>query len=122
MYFKIILVCFVLLSLNAKADYLYTKYSNRCVYNLTPKQNDKGWCWIYTDNNNSSCNKNAKRSQFIDGYIYDVNDDTCLMKNDLKISGLSQSEWDYLLAILAHVMGFTMLFLINFLSILIVRK
>ena len=106
----------------SNADYLATSHDNRCVYDLQPNQGNSGWCYTYSDNNNSRCNRRDKRSYFIGGYVYSSDDDTCLLKNDLKISGLTQREWDYLLAILAHVMGFTMLFLINFLAVLTARK
>jgi len=118
---KYLFVLFLLFS-SANADYLYTKYSNRCVYDLTPYQDNTGWCFIYSDTNNSSCNSRADLDDFIDGYFYKVDTDECLLKNDLKITNLTQNQWDYLLSVLAHVLGFTMLFLINFLAILVVRK
>ena len=118
---KYLFVLFLLFS-SVNADYLYTRFANRCVYNLTPYQGHRGWCYIYSDTNESKCNKNSKLSNFIDGYYYDANTDECLMKNDLRITGLTQNQWDYLLAVLAHVLGFTMLFLISFLAILVVRK
>ncbi len=106
---------FVSLFSFASADYLYTKASNQCVYDLEPNQNSKGWCYTKRSDDSSHCNTKTKITDFISGYEYKNSE--CHLKNDLKITGLSQSEWSYLMAVLAHVLGFTFLFLIGFLSI-----
>jgi len=97
------------------ADYLNTKTSNQCIYDVTPYQNNTGLCYTKRSNDQNYCNKNLKYKHLINGYEFKNNE--CLLKNDLKITGLSQNQWDYLLAVLAHVMGLTMLFLTNFLAI-----
>jgi len=100
------------------ADYLYTD-RNKCVYDLTPKNNG-GWCYTYTQKNKSECNKRAKITQFLDGY--NIDSGSCTLKNDLKITGLTQNQWNVSLALLAHFLGFTQLFLTNFLAVLVSRR
>ena len=117
---KPILIILTLISI-ASADYLNTKTSNQCVYNVRPYQDHTGWCYTKRSNDHDYCNRHLKMKDLIDGYY--LNDDgDCVEKNDLRTTGLTQNEWDYNLSLLAHVMGFTMLFLINFLSVLVVRK
>ena len=117
---KPILIILALISVTS-ADYLNTKSNNICVYDVQPYQGHKGWCYTKRSNDNQRCDSRLKMNQLIDGYY--LNDDgDCVMKNDLRTTGLTQNEWDYNLSLLAHVMGFTMLFLINFLSVLVVRK
>lgn len=116
---KLIIFAFVTVQF-LNADYLHLK-DNHCIADLTPYQNHSGWCWRdISDNNSSYCSRRAKIDDFIDGYFLDSGN--CILKNDLRITGLTQNQWDYLLAVLANVMGFTMLFLISFLSILVARK
>jgi len=114
------LVLLFLVTCYSNADYLNTKTSNQCVYDVTPYQDHKGLCYTKRSNDNSYCNSKLRFKDLISGYELKGSD--CVLKNDLKITGLTQSEWDYSLAFIAHVLGFTMLFLINFLSVLIARK
>ncbi len=109
----------LLLSLYANADYLYTK-TNKCVYDLAPKQDSKGWCYTKRSNDQRYCNSNAKYSQFMNGYVFQNGE--CNLKNDLKITGLTQNEWSYIMAILANVLGFIFLFLVGFSSLRISKK
>ncbi len=116
------LVTLLLLTLFTSADYLNTKTLNTCIYDVEPYQNNTGLCYTNRSDNTNNCDKKLTYSDLIDGYYYDTDTNNCLLKNDLKTTGLTQNQWDSMLAILAHVLGFTMLFLINFLSVLVARK
>ncbi len=119
-FFIFLIIFFAIFTSDIKADYLNTKTSNQCVYDVTPYQNETGLCYTKRSNDQSYCSTSLRFKHLIDGYEL-INSD-CLLKNDLKITGLTQNQWDYLLAVLAHIMGFTMLFLINFLSTSIARR
>jgi hypothetical protein len=112
----------VALTIITKADYLNTKDNNHCAINVQPYQNHTGLCWHDQNTDRDDCNRRVYYKHLIDGYYYDSDNDACLLKNDLSITSLTQNQWDYMLSILAHVMGFTTLFLVDFLSVLIVRK
>ncbi len=113
------LISILAFTLFLNADYLYTK-NNHCVIDLVPYPDNSGLCWHDQHNNNDYCKEKAKYSDFKDGYSYI--DGSCQYKNDLSVTGLTQSEWDYMLAFLANLVGFTMLFMVTFLSVLIARK
>ena len=119
---KHLLILIIALVTLANADYLNTKDNNHCAINVQPYQDHTGLCWHDQNTDHDDCNRRVYYKHLIDGYEYNADDDTCLLKNDLKITSLTQEEWDYMLAVLAHVMGFTMLFLVDFLSVLIARK
>ncbi len=102
------------------ADYLALKDNNHCAADLVPNQDNSGWCYHDMNDDRDECHKYYKMKDFIDGYVF--TDGKCVMKNDLRITGLTQDEWRYFMAVLAHVLGFTMLFLVSFLSVLTVRK
>lgn len=110
----------IALTLFVNADYLNLKANNICVYDLTPYQNNTGWC--YTDRITSTvfCDPLLTIDDLIAGY--DLNGTYCVLKNDLRITGLTESEYNFYLALIANFMGFTMLFLISFLSVLVTRK
>lgn len=114
---KLIFLSFLLTCLNA--DYLYTK-NNHCVYDLYPNQSDSGWCYTDRSNGNNYCRRRATIDDFINGYNY-VNSE-CLLKNDLKTTGLTQDQWSYIMAILANVFGFIFLFLVGFSSLKVSKK
>ena len=114
------LFLFLFLISMADADFLNTKNANRCAYDLTPYQKHKGWCYVSRHNNQQYCSTTLKTKDFINGYEF-VNGN-CVLKNNLKITGLSQDDWDKSMALLAHATGFTLLFLIGFLSVLIAKK
>ena len=101
------------------ADYLHTD-NNHCVINLAPYSDNRGLCWHDQHDNNDYCDTKAKYKDFEDGFSYE--DNLCLYRNDLSVTGLTQSEWDYMLAFVANLLGFTMLFMVSFLSVLIARK
>jgi len=114
------LLILLILTLTINADYLNTKDKNHCIINLVPNNNKKGWCYHDQKQDRDECDKKLTMNKLINGYEYV--DNKCQLKNDLKITGLTKNQWDYLMAVLAHIVGFTMLFLISFLSILIARK
>ena len=110
---------FVLVVTVTNADYLNTKTSNQCIYNVQPYQGHKGLCYTKRSNNQNICSSKLRYKHLIDGYEY-VNNG-CYLKNDLELTGLTQNQWDYIMAILANIIGFTMFFLINYLSINVAR-
>lgn len=107
---------FLLITTSSFSDFLL-RSDNHCIYDITPYQDNSGYCYTARSTGVTYCNKSLTYNDFIDGYY--VVDGDCVMKNDLLITGLTQNQWNYLLAVLAHVLGFTMLFLINYLSILV---
>jgi hypothetical protein len=121
-YLFYLLIFFTVFTVLTRADYLNTKDDNHCAVNVQPYQNHTGLCWHDQNRDHDDCQQSVYYKHLIDGYYYDADLGACLLKNDLSITSLTQDQWDYMLSILAHVMGFTMLFLVNFLSVLIVRK
>ncbi len=107
------------LTLLLNADYLNTS-NNHCVINLAPYPDNSGLCWSDQHDNTDYCDTTVKSSDFEDGYDYSGG--LCLYRNDLAITGLTAGEWDYMLAFSANIIGFTMFFLINYLSILVARS
>ena len=107
-------------SLFLNADYLNTKTTNQCVYDVKPYQNHKGWCYTKRSNNQSYCSSTLKIKDLIAGYEY--KDGDCVLKNDLGLTGLSQEDFDYLMALIAHFLGLTTIFLVNFIAVLTVRR
>lgn len=114
-----ILSVFLLIVTSSSADYLYPSEKNICVSVLSPFQGSTGVCYTVTSTGVITCDKLANYDDFIDGYEYLTPD--CVLKNDLSLTGLTQNQWNYFLAFLAHLIGFTMLFLTNF-TILFVMK
>lgn len=110
---------FFIFVVSANADYINFQ-NNHCVVNLTPNQNSTGYCFLDKHDNINYCDTSLNIDSFENGYTFETN--TCLKSNDLQVTGLTQNQWDFLLAVLANVVGFTMLFLIGFLSVLISRK
>ena len=105
---------------SANADYLNTRDNNHCIIDLEPKQNSKGWCYHDQNQDRDECDRRLKLDDLINGYIYE--DSECHLKKDLKTTGLTQNKWNDAMALLAHALGFTMLFLVNFLSVLVARR
>jgi len=116
---KIFLFMFLVFSV-ANADYLNTRDNNHCIIDLEPKQNSKGWCYHDQNQDRDECDRRLKMSDLINGYIYE--DDECVLKHDLKVTGLTQKQWNSYMAFLAHALGFTMLFLVDFLAVLVARR
>ena len=108
---------FLLLTLSLNADYLHIT-DNHCVTDLQPYQNNTGLCW--NENNQTFCSTSASYFDFIDGYFYDGT--SCQYSNDLSVTGLTQSEWDYQLVLLANLIGFVIFMVLSNLAVLIARK
>jgi len=118
---KFLLLSFIL-AFTLKADYLYIG-TNICVHSLNIQDYEGKGIYCYTksiDSDIKECSVDAKYTDFINGFEY--KSDACTMKNDLKITGLTQEQWSFNMALLAHFLGFTQLFLINFLVILVARR
>jgi len=113
----------LLLTLSLKADSLYTN-DLICVHSITIEDYQGIGIYCYdkrtSDGDVRECSSNARYDNFISGYEY--KDGKCQIKNDLKITGLTQNQWSFSMALLAHFLGFTQLFLINFLIILVARR
>jgi len=105
---------------SANADYLNTRDNNHCIIDLEPNQDNKGWCYHDQNQDRDECDRRLSYDDLIAGYVYE--DDECNLKKDLKTTGLTQMQWNDLMSILAHALGFTMLFLVNFLSVLVARR
>ena len=105
------------ITIYSNADYLYTK-SNQCVYNIEPF-NNKGWCYTKRSNGQINCNKNAKYTNFINGFYLD---DTCKMYDDLQKTGMTYNQFQFNQALLANMYGFFIFFLVGFLFILQGRR
>jgi hypothetical protein len=104
----------------SQADYLNTKSTNQCIYNVQPYQNNKGLCYTKRSNNQNKCNKNLRYTDLINGYIYINN--ACVLSQDLESTGLDYNTYKSLQALNASLYGFTLTFLIGFLFILLGRR
>lgn len=116
---KIVLILLSLTMLS-NADYLYVSVGNHCVYDVQPYQDHMGSCWIDRHDGVSYCSESVNLDVFKDGYFYDAG--SCTYKNDLKITGLTQLEFDSMMAFLANLIGFTMLMMVSYISVLIAKK
>jgi hypothetical protein len=114
------IILFFILSLFLNADYLNTRDNNHCIIELEPNQDDKGWCYHDQNQDSDECDRRLEIDDLISGYEY--KDDECVLKNDLEVTGLTQEQWNSYMAFLAHALGFTMLFLIDFLAVLVARR
>jgi len=110
----------LVLSVFSSADYLATKDNNHCVINLTPYQDDSGWCFHDQNTNSDKCKRRRTIEDFVAGYYFDGSD--CLLKNDLKVTGLTQNQWSYTMAIIANVIGFVLVFLVGFSAFRVSKK
>ena len=117
--FRVIIFIAMIFSAS-QADYLNYN-NNHCIYNLTPKQNDTGWCFTDRNTGNDKCNRRLNYNRLLDGYYLDDNGNCVLMPN-LLVTGLSASQWRFQLALLGNLVGFTLLFLLLFLVVLSSRK
>jgi len=96
----------------ANADYLNTE-NNHCVYELAPYPEQKGYCWIDRHDSINYCDKKSDLDQFVNGFYYE--NGVCLLNDSSHESGISSSDWNYQMALLANFFGFTFLFLTNYL-------
>ncbi len=107
-------------TLFSHADYLNTKSNNICIYDLEPYQDNSGWCYTERSDDSDTCDRRLDMDDLIDGYEY--KDDECNLKNDLKLTGLTQSQWSSFMALLANILGFTMFFLVNYIAVIVAKK
>ncbi len=115
---KIIFSSFIFLLITTSSFSDSLLYSNNhCVYDIEPYHSNTGLCFSDRLDSLRYCDEEITHNDFMDGYS--LVDSNCVVKNDLLLTGLTQNQWDYLLAVLAHILGFTMLFLVNYLSILV---
>jgi len=84
-----------------RADYLYNSV---CVYNLNEAK--KGYCYQYSEDSSSSCDKNSNLSDFLDGY--ELVDGNCVLSDSSKL-GLSLENYNLNMALLGNFVGFTIL-------------
>ena len=84
------------------ADYLY---QNTCVIDLSEEK--KGYCYVYSNDGSSDCDKNAVSSDFVDGYSYI--DGSCVV-SDYNSLGLSVEDYGFYMALMGNFVGFTVLF------------
>ena len=108
-----ILFIFTQVSFSKVGTFLYTK-NTRCVENVIPNPNDKGFCYEYSSNLGTQyCTKKAKLSHFIRGYIFESN--TCRIEDDLKLTGMTKDEYNYIIIFIAIsfvLVFFTILFML----------
>jgi len=110
----------LVLSVFSNADYLAIRNNNHCVIDLAPNQDDIGWCFHDQSEDSDICESNRTIDDFVAGYYYDGSD--CLLKNDLKVTGLTQNQWSYIMAIIANVIGFVFVFLVGFSAFKVSKK
>jgi len=117
---KIITISIILLVIvsSSHADYLNTN-NNACIHSVQPYQNNTGLCYLNSSDNVSVCDASLSYTVLLNGYEYI--DLGCYLKNDLELTGLTQNEWNYFLALIAHAFGFTMLLLVNYLAVLVAK-
>lgn len=113
-------IIYFFLTTFSNADYLNINSKNICVYNVQPFQGSAGICYTKRSDGSNVCDVSLVYDDLIDGYEY-VNSG-CYLTNDLQLTGLTQNQWDYFLAVIAHILGFTFLFLINYIAVLTVKS
>jgi len=116
----IYLICIFFLFTFSNADYLNTKSTNQCIYNVEPYQGHKGLCYTKRSNNQNICNTKLKYKDLIDGYEY-VNSG-CYLKHDLAVTGLTENQFNENMTIAGNLVGFSFMFLILFIATLMGRK
>jgi len=114
------LIILFLFTFFLSADYLNTRDNNHCAYDVEPKQDSKGLCYTDSNDGTDECDRRLTYDDLIDGY--NLEDGKCVLKHNLKVTGLSQQNWNLYMVFLANGLGFTMIFLISFIAILTVRK
>jgi hypothetical protein len=118
--FIFLLLSFFVYTVVSRADYLNTATSNQCVYNVVPYQDNTGWCYTKREDDRTYCNKNLNLDDLIDGYYLDGED--CLLKKDLKITGLTENQLNYQMYLMGNFVGFSSLIIMLFLVVLSTRK
>ena len=112
----------IFFSIFCNADYLNNNSDstafNQCVKNLKVVNNGK--IRFKLSSNNSVIREVSTLDMYIDGYVYKNNQ--CTIQADYLKLGLTENQWNNQLATLANNLGFTLLFLICFLAVLVMRK
>jgi len=116
----IYIILFFFIVTFSNADYLNTKSTNQCIYNVQPYQNSNGLCYTKRSNNEDICSIKLKYSDLIDGYEY--RDGGCYLKHDLDVTGLSENQFNENMAIAGNMIGLSFMFMTLFISVLIGRK
>ncbi|RRS30984.1 MAG: hypothetical protein P794_05035 [Epsilonproteobacteria bacterium (ex Lamellibrachia satsuma)] len=117
---KYIFSLFFILLTFSNADYLNTKSNNICVYDLEPYQNNTGWCYVNRADGQSYCDNSLQFTDLYDGYVFI--DNKCVLKNDLRLTGLTENQFNFLFALQGNLIGFSMLIMLLFLAVLTSRK
>ena len=116
---KTIILISLFLTLS-QADYLNTKTSNQCVYNVQPYQNHTGLCYTKRSNDQNYCSTSLRYKHLINGYIY--TDGSCVLSDDLEHTGLDYTTYMNLQALNGTLYGFTLVFFLSFLFVLLGRR
>ncbi len=104
-----LMIIFFTVFLNA--DYLY---HDNCVYDISDN------CYTYSSDNSRICDQDIIIEDFIGGYKYA--DGNCTKDEIFNQIGLTQHEWNFQMALMGNLIGFTTLFLTLFLTVLWGRK
>lgn len=119
-----ILLLFIFFTYFLNADYLYN--NNTCVSSfksINKNRPNRKQCRIfYSAGGRVNLRPQCLDLNLINGYTYDANLATCSLDNDWSKVGLSEEDWNFQIAIVANLTGFTIYFLVNFLSILVMRR
>ena len=127
---RILILISILFSATLIADddiYIYrhflkVKNGNRCVYGLHPKGNkgQQGWCYYNSDDDKEVCDRELDRDDFIGGYSYE--DDECKLNPMSENTGIYWENISFFFALSGNLVGFLTLFLVLYLTNLLVRK
>ncbi len=118
--FLFLMFFFFLLTTYSNADYLNTRTSNHCIYSVEPYQDSSGLCYIDRHTGDNVCDKRLSFDDLLDGYEFV--DGGCYLKKDLEYLQLSENQFNYQMAFIGNLMGFSFMFLILFISVLMGRK
>ena len=115
---KIFLLIFLSLtfSLSANADY-FLKNKNKCVSDFWYDQNTGYVYYIYSDKPDTEYKSFSKSYVFIPGYEYNSSVKTCSLPVIVKQLSLTSSDYNFLMALLGLLIGFSFL-----LSIILIFK
>jgi len=116
---KFIILIFLFFTYS-EADYLNTKTTNQCVYNVTPYQNNKGLCYTKRSTGQNFCSATLRYTNLINGYNY-VNG-SCILSDDLKYTGLDYETFTTFQALNGTLYGFVLVLWLSFLFILLGRR
>jgi len=114
----------ILFTFSIHAEYLYESKCVDTFESINQDNNRRNKCKVYYSNGDTERTRDECQDlDYEDGYIYDDNEDTCTkIPTDYDQLGISEETWSFNIALLANLVGFTMYFLVNFLSILVMRR